>query len=50
MKRYGQVEDNWSGDCLIHGYFDVDIDVVWAIVTIDLPDLLPRLQALVDEP
>ena len=37
-------------DRLIHGYFDVDLEVVWAIVTTDLPDLLPRLQCLLDEP
>lgn len=37
-------------DRLIHGYFDVDLDVVWAILTEDLPELLPRLQRLVDEP
>jgi uncharacterized protein with HEPN domain len=24
-------------DRLIHGYFDVDLDVVWAIATGDLP-------------
>lgn len=37
-------------DRLIHGYFDVDRDVVWAILTSDLPELLPRLQRLLDEP
>ena len=37
-------------DRLIHGYFDVDMDVVWAIATVDLPDLVPRLQRLLDEP
>lgn len=37
-------------DRLIHGYFDVDLDVVWAILSEDLPKLLPRLQRLVDEP
>lgn len=33
-------------DRLIHGYFDVDLEVVWAIVTEDLPDLLVRLEQL----
>ena len=28
---------------LIHGYDDVDLDIVWAIVTSDLPTLLMRL-------
>ena len=37
-------------DRLIHGYFDVDLDVVWAILTEDLPDLLPKLQCLMNEP
>jgi uncharacterized protein with HEPN domain len=37
-------------DRLIHGYFDVDLDVVWAILNEDLPALLPRLRRLVEEP
>ena len=28
---------------LIHGYDDVDLDIVWAIVSTDLPALLSRL-------
>jgi uncharacterized protein with HEPN domain len=32
---------------LIHGYFDVDYDVVWQIVSTDLPDLIPKLRVLV---
>ena len=28
---------------LIHGYDDVDLDIVWAIVPTDLPALLSRL-------
>lgn len=31
---------------LIHGYFDVDLDIVWVIVTVDLPSLIPHLVAL----
>jgi len=31
-------------DRLIHGYFDVDMDVVWGIVTEDLPRLLAQLR------
>lgn len=27
-------------DRLIHGYFDVDLSIVWAIVTEDLPPLI----------
>ena len=31
---------------LIHGYFDVDLDVVWNIVSTDLPVLLARLERI----
>ena len=31
---------------LIHGYFDVDLDVLWNIVTHDLPLLIRELQHL----
>ena len=34
-------------DRLIHGYFDVDLDVVWGIVTKDLPSLITQLGAIV---
>jgi uncharacterized protein with HEPN domain len=33
-------------DRLIHGYFDVDLDVVWKIVTQDLPPLVEDLEEL----
>ena len=29
---------------LIHGYFDVDLNIVWKIATIDLPVLITELQ------
>lgn len=32
---------------LIHGYFDVDYDIVWQIVSTDLPTLIPKLRTLV---
>ena len=35
-------------DRLIHGYFDVDLDVVWAIVTTDLPGLIAQLERTTD--
>ncbi len=35
-------------DRLIHGYFDVNLDIVWAIVTNDLPDLARSLKGLLD--
>jgi uncharacterized protein with HEPN domain len=28
---------------LIHGYFDVDLDIVWEIITKDLPPLIEKL-------
>ena len=31
---------------LIHGYFDVDYDIVWQIVTQDFPPLIKRLKKL----
>ena len=36
-------------DKLIHGYFDVDLNIVWAIVTNDLPPLIATLQQLISE-
>lgn len=33
-------------DRLIHGYYDVDLDQVWAIVVQDLPLLVARLEAM----
>ena len=33
---------------LIHAYFDVDHQVVWKTATEELPQLLPRLRALVE--
>lgn len=35
---------------LIHGYFDIDTEIVWKTVSKELPDLLPRLQRLVGKP
>ena len=34
-------------DRLIHGYFDVDFDIVWAIITTDLPPLIAQLEKIV---
>jgi uncharacterized protein with HEPN domain len=33
-------------DKLIHGYFDVDIEVVWNTIIIDLPDLQKLISKL----
>lgn len=32
-------------DRLIHGYFDVDLDIVWEIVSHDLPPVVGSLEA-----
>ncbi|MGI9180141.1 MAG: HepT-like ribonuclease domain-containing protein [Longimicrobiaceae bacterium] len=31
---------------MIHGYFDVNLDIVWQIVTHDLPPLIQALDRL----
>lgn len=31
---------------LIHGYFDIDLDVIWSIVTRDVPPLVTALKQL----
>ena len=42
---WGQVAS--TRDRLIHGYFDVDLDIVWGIVTKDLPPLITQLEAII---
>ena len=36
-------------DRLIHGYFDVDLDIIWAILTRDLPPLVSSLEKLLSQ-
>jgi uncharacterized protein with HEPN domain len=33
-------------DLIAHGYFDINLDIVWEILSIDLPKMLPRLDEL----
>ncbi|MBW1918569.1 MAG: DUF86 domain-containing protein [Deltaproteobacteria bacterium] len=33
-------------DRLIHGYFDVDLDIIWTIISRDLPPLLAELEKI----
>jgi uncharacterized protein with HEPN domain len=33
-------------DRLAHGYFEVDLDILWNIATVDLPALRPELERL----
>jgi uncharacterized protein with HEPN domain len=34
---------------LAHGYIDIDLDVIWAIVTKDLPPLIKQLRRILKE-
>ena len=34
---------------LIHGYFSVDLDIVWAIIENDLPPLIMQLETIREE-
>ena len=36
-------------DRLIHHYFGVNLDIVWQIVTIELPQVASQLQNIEDE-
>ena len=36
-------------DRLIHGYFDVNLDVVWETITEDLPILVAQLEKMVGD-
>ena len=36
-------------DRLTHGYFDVDLDIIWAILTGDLPPLVSSLEKLLSQ-
>ena len=36
-------------DRLIHGYFDVDLDIVWQILSRDLPPLISNLQKTLEQ-
>ena len=36
-------------DRLIHGYFDINLDVVWQTVTEDLPPLIAQLEKIVSD-
>lgn len=31
---------------LIHAYFDIDLDLVWQTATVELPAIIPRVEAL----
>ena len=35
---------------LVHAYFDINLDILWATVQDDLPDLITALEAALAEP
>ena len=35
-------------DVLIHGYFGVDLEVVWRTVTMRIPEVIPAVQRVLD--
>jgi uncharacterized protein with HEPN domain len=37
-------------DRLIHGYFNVDLDIVWQIVSTDIPPLISELERILASP
>lgn len=38
----------WMRNVLAHGYFQVDLDIVWQTITMDLPLLLAQIRAMLD--
>lgn len=34
---------------IIHAYFDVDLDIIWQVVKVDLPGLLPLVERAIAE-
>jgi len=50
--KYPQIpwrEISGMRDKLIHGYFGVDLRVVWDTIKIDIPDLKPLINKMLDE-
>jgi uncharacterized protein with HEPN domain len=34
---------------LVHRYFEIDRNLVWSVVTVDLPELKQRIEAILEE-
>ena len=48
-ERYPQIpwrEIAGTRDRLIHGYFDIDMDIIWKIVSQDLPPLISEIKKM----
>lgn len=50
--RYPEIP--WKGmagmrDRIIHGYDDVDYQIVWGVVKNDIPEIKPRIQKILDD-
>ena len=35
---------------IVHGYDQIDLEIVWNVVTVELPPLVPRLEKMLQEP
>lgn len=35
---------------LVHGYFEIDLDIVWAVIEKDLPALKNAIEAILRQP
>ena len=33
---------------LVHAYFEIDLDIVWAVISVNLPLLLPELEQILN--
>ena len=52
--RANYAEIPWKGmagmrDRIIHGYDDVDYQIVWGVVKKDIPEIKPRIQTILDD-
>lgn len=34
---------------VVHGYFEVDLDILWYVVTVDVPQLSEQVSAILAE-
>ena len=51
-ERYADIPWSQIGgtrDRLIHGYFNVDYDIVWAVIAKDLPPLIKKLETILSD-